>query len=164
MALRGIHSKQVHGRTVEWLTPKSVIESLGSFDLDPCGHAGHFFKTAANVICPPVDGLGIEWKGRVWLNPPYGQRVLVKWISRLAAHGNGIALVPARTEVREWFFPFIWEAADAVLFKKGRVSFHRPDGTLWRNAGFGSVFVAYGRSNAAALSSCGIEGKFISLR
>lgn len=163
MARRGIHTKPNRGESVEWLTPPAIIQSLGDFDLDPCAHPQQFYQTAKVMIAPPENGLSAEWNGRVWLNPPYGQGLLVKWISKLAQHGNGIALVPARTDVEEWFWPFVWEAADAVLFRRGRIHFHRPDGTTQGNAGHGSVFVAYGRKNVAALFESNIPGKIVLL-
>lgn len=152
------------GRSVEWLTPPELVRALGAFDLDPCAHPDQFYRTAATMIAPPTDGLSGDWWGRVWLNPPYGHGVLVKWIKRLASHGDGVALVPARTEVEKWFFPYVWESATALLFRRGRIYFHRPDGSTLGNAGHGSVLVAYGEQNATALRSSGISGQFITLR
>lgn len=161
---RGIHSKPNNGLSNDWLTPPEIIKALGSFDLDPCAHPDQFYKTATQMISPPEDGLAIDWSGnRVWLNPPYGGR-LRHWIKKLALdHGNGIALVPARTEVESWFWPYVWNAADAVLFLKGRLYFHRPDGSTAGNAGHGSVLVAYGGENVAAIESCSIKGRFFTL-
>jgi hypothetical protein len=119
---RGIHTRPNNGLTNDWLTPPRIISALGRFDVDPCAHPQQFFATAARMIAPPEDGLSAEWIGRVWLNPPYGS-ALKSWIARLARHGNGIALVPARTEVESWFWPFVWEGADAILFLRGRLYF-----------------------------------------
>jgi len=160
--MSGIHSKPNNGLTNEWLTPPSVIKALGEFRFDPCAHPRQFYKTAQTMIAPPLDGMNHIWQGRVWLNPPYGSQ-LKRWIKRLAEHGNGIALVPARTEVESWFWPYVWEAADAVLFLKGRLYFHKPDGSTAGNAGHGSVLAAYGEDNAATLERCGIEGRFFRL-
>ena len=36
---RAMGSHQSHrAQTTTWLTPPHIIESLGHFDLDPCGH------------------------------------------------------------------------------------------------------------------------------
>jgi hypothetical protein len=72
------------------------------------------WKTAARMIAPPRDGLSEPWTGRVWLNPPFGNRAAA-WLAKLAAHGNGVALIPARTETR-MFYSSVWPKADAVLF------------------------------------------------
>lgn len=164
MSRRGIHTKPNTGESVEWLTPPEIVAAFGAFDLDPCAHPTQFYRTADWMIHPPDDGLSQKWSGRVWLNPPYGTGECVRWLKKLAEHGNGIALVPARTEVEAWFWPYIWDAADAVLFRRGRIHFHKPDGSTLGNAGHGSVFAAYGKQNAAALLTSGIEGKFFSLR
>ena len=160
---REIHTRPNHGATDEWLTPPEIIHSLGRFDLDPCAHRDQFYRTAKQMISPPEDGLAVKWRGRVWLNPPYGAGITL-WLKRLAKHGNGIALVPARTEVQSWFWPYIWEAADAVFFFRGRLSFLKPDGKKLGNAAHGSVLVAYGARNRKALEKCEFVGKYIRLR
>lgn len=160
--MAGIHTKPNNGQTNDWITPEWLVKALGKFDLDPCAHPGQWYKTAKVMIAPPRDGLDPFWLGRVWLNPPYGQQIR-KWMSRMADHRNGIALVPARTEVESWFWPYVWNAADAVLFLKGRLYFHRPDGSTAGNAGHGSVLAAYGTRNVEALRKCGIPGRFFEL-
>jgi len=159
---RGIHTKPNNGNSVDWLTPPEIVRALGAFNFDPCAHPSQFYRTARTMIHPPADGLSEQWRGRVWLNPPYGDDV-AKWLCRLVDHGNGIALVAARTDVERWFWPFIWESADAVLFLRGRIRFYRPDGTRKGNAGHGSVLAAYGEKNVAALWASGIEGRFFRL-
>jgi len=157
---RGIHTKPVDGESDIWLTPPHIIKSLGKFDLDPCAHPTQFYQTAREMISLPQDGLATTWKGRVWLNPPYGSQ-LKHWIEKLADHGNGIALVPSRTEVESWFWPFIWERASAILFLKGRLYFRKPDGSTMGNAGHGSVLAAYGKRNVTALRRSKIPGMVV---
>lgn len=157
---RGIHTRPIRGLSNDWLTPPEILRALGGFDMDPCAHPDQFYQTAYWMVSPPADGLACEWEGRVWLNPPYGGE-LRKWIARLAEHGNGIALVPARTEVESWFWPFCWEAADAILFLRGRLYFRRPSGIKAGNAGHGSALVAYGRANVRALKRSGIAGRLV---
>lgn len=162
MTHRGIHTRPNDGETNDWLTPPHVIEALGEFDLDPCAHPGQQNRTARRMISPPRDGLKDRWRGRVWLNPPYGGQ-LKAWLGRLCDHGDGIALVPARTEVESWFWPYCWEGAGAILFLRGRLYFLRPDGSKAGNAGHGSCLVAYGPKNVASLGLCKIPGKLIVL-
>ena len=160
---RGIHTRPVRGATDDWVTPLEIVDALGWFDLDPCASPNQRYQTAARMIAPPADGLAAEWTGRVWLNPPYGPGIR-EWLRRMVMHGNGIALVPSRTEVEAWFWPYIWEAADAILFLRGRISFVAPDGSIGGNAGHGSVLAAYGHDNVDALRKSGIPGKLIVLR
>ena len=145
----------------EWLTPPDIVQSLGEFDLDPCSPINRPWPTAAQHLTINDDGLMHEWHGRVWCNPPFG-REAVKWLRRMAAHGNGIALIPARTETA-MFYETVWSCADAVLFIKGRPHFHYVDG---RRAPFNSgapiCLVAYGAANAQALESSGL-GKVVKI-
>lgn len=145
-----------------WLTPRHVLDALGSFDLDPCGAPG--WQTAATIYTPETtgDGLSLDWCGRVWLNPPYGSQSGA-WLSKLAEHGRGTALIFARTETR-MFFEHVWRKASALLFLEGRLTFLYPDGTRARaNGGAPSVLVAYGRSDAEILAACEIPGHYVSL-
>lgn len=139
----------------EWLTPPEIVASLGGFDLDPCSPINRPWTTAGKHYTVEDDGLAQTWQGRVWCNPPFG-REAIKWLRRMAEHGNGIALIPARTET-EMFYECVWGAAHAVLFIKGRPHFHYVDG---RRAPFNSgapiCLVAYGAANAAALRSSGL--------
>jgi|SRR3972149_1715652 len=143
----GSHAKPNAGQSVEWFTPPEIIAALGKFDDDPCTPGA-------------TDGLTRKWKGRVWLNPPY-DRQLHRWLWKLADHGNGIALVFARTETRV-FVECIWRRATALLFLHGRLHFYDADGTKAKgNAGGPSVLVAYGNRNLGALSHSGLRGTFI---
>ena len=146
-----------------YLTPKWIIDALGKFDLDPCTPESMPWITATARFTKKEDGLLQDWHGRVWLNPPYG-REAVKWTRKLSDHGNGIALLLARTETADWF-ETIWPKADAVLFLKGRIYFHDVNGQrLPANCGAAPVLVAYGEHNAAILKSSKIPGKYILLK
>lgn len=149
---------------VEWLTPPAIIDALGKFDLDPCAPSDDRrpWDTASAHYCLEQNGLRQPWRGRVWLNPPYG-RETGDWLERLAAHGNGIALIFARTET-EMFFRQVWEKADAVLFLRGRLHFHHVDGTrAAANAGAPSCLVAYGSRNVSSLRFSGLKGHLVVL-
>lgn len=147
---------------VEWLTPPELVKQLGKFDLDPCCPIDAPFYHATNHYTIIDDGLSKEWKGRVYLNPPYG-RGMELWLEKLKFHGNGIALIFARTETK-CFFEHIWHDADAILFVKGRIKFYHVSGVQGGTPGAPSVFIAYGKENAIALQNSGIEGRFLSLK
>ena len=147
---------------VEWLTPPELVKQLGKFDLDPCCPIDAPFYHAKNHYTIIDDGLSKEWKGRVYLNPPYG-RGMELWLEKLKQHGNGIALIFARTETK-CFFEHIWHDADAILFVKGRIKFYHVSGVQGGTPGAPSVFIAYGKENAIALQNSGIEGRFLSLK
>jgi DNA N-6-adenine-methyltransferase Dam len=144
----GGHHRTI-GRTNDWATPPEILQALGPFDDDPCPLGGS-------------GGLDRRWKGYVWLNPPYGQETGV-WLKRLADHGNGIALVFARTET-QMFFESVWGRASEICFLKGRLHFYRPDGTpSQENAGAPSVLIAYGIYAACKLAASRLPGAYISL-
>lgn len=145
-----------------WLTPPHILAALGPFDLDPCAAPSpRPWPSAARHIELPEDGLTAEWQGRVWCNPPYGAQA-VRWLQRMAEHGNGVALVFARTETA-MFQDQVWPRAHAVLFLRGRIAFCSPDGKPAMSAGAPSVLIAYGESNARQLAACGLEGYCIQL-
>lgn len=139
----------------EWLTPPDIIKALGTFDLDPCAPIVRPWDTAATHYTIHDDGLNQPWQGRVWCNPPFG-REAVKWLRKMADHGNGIALIPARTET-EMFYECVWGRADAILFLKGRPHFHYVTGERAAfNSGAPISLVAYGLSNVTALERSGL--------
>lgn len=65
-------------QTAEWYTPPIYIEAvrevLGEIDLDPasCAAANEWIK-AKTFYTEEDNGLSKEWKGKVFLNPPYGK-------------------------------------------------------------------------------------------
>jgi hypothetical protein len=153
-----------HDRTTgkeDWLTPLALIKSLGKFDLDPCSPINRPWDTAKKHYTIVDNGLKQDWKGRVWLNPPYGNRTHI-WMKRMAMHDNGTALLFARTETQT-FFPWVWDFARGILFIKGRLSFYTKEGRKGGTAGAPSVLVAYGLDDWVALLDSKIEGKRISL-
>lgn len=146
--------------TDEWYTPKEIIDALGEFDLDPCASENPLWKTAKRSFNKKDDGLKQEWKGRVWLNPPYSRPLILKFVEKMANHGNGIALLFNRCD-NKMFYDIIFKKADAMMFLKGRIKFYRADGTRGDSPGCGSVLIAFGKDNAEILKNSKIEGKFV---
>jgi DNA N-6-adenine-methyltransferase (Dam) len=145
------------GYSVEWYTPPSVFHALGlRFDLDPCAPKGGVpWVPAQRHYSVEDDGLAQPWLGRVWLNPPYGAATSA-WVERLARHGDGVALVFARTDTT-WAQRAIANAT-AVCFVSGRISFIAGHGGEQRghNAAAGSMLLAYGDTCADALRRSGL--------
>lgn len=160
----GSHTRPNGGATNDWITPRSIIDAIGPFDLDPCACAVQPWPTARRMVAPPNDGLAEQWFGRVWLNPPYGKEAAI-WLERMADHGSGTALLFARTET-EMFHRFVWPRARALLFFEGRLHFHYPDGSRAKgNAGGPSVLIAYGDYDALVLGrNRRIEGAFMDIK
>lgn len=163
--------------TTTWLTPPHITGALGDFDLDPCAAPG--WPTAGRHIIQPECGMLATWAGRVWLNPPYKSKKdepcpglcpagthgndAWDWLDKLAKHGQGTALIFARTETAG-FVEQVWGKATAVKFLHGRLHFHYPDGTRApANSGAPSVLVAYGIEDAIRLQASPLEGTFLML-
>ena len=146
----------------EWYTPKSIIDSLGKFDLDPCAPVNPLWETAIVMFNKNDDGLTKEWRGRVWLNPPYSRPLIEQFVKKMSDHGNGIALLYNRCDSK-MFQDVIFKKATAMLFMRHRIRFYKPDGTIGGSPGCGSLLIAFGQNNADILKNCDIEGKFIYL-
>lgn len=64
----------------EWYTPSNVLEwvtdAMGEIDLDPCSNSHEAPNVPAKVhYTKEDDGIGKQWNGRVFMNPPYGREV-----------------------------------------------------------------------------------------
>lgn len=136
--LRGDHVRGTFGTgDNEWFTPPQYIAAarqvLGQIDLDPATHplaqrtvgAKKFF-TAAD------DGLSRDWRGRIWLNPPYVQPLIGQFVDKLLAEiaagraKQAILLTHNYTDTT-WFHSAESRAA-LLCFTRGRVKFLDPDG------------------------------------
>lgn len=166
--MTGIGSHQsAASKTDNWFTPPALIEALGgvdSFDLDPASHVNRPWSTARNHYTIEDNGLLREWFGRVWLNPPYSKPLVGRFMSRMADHGRGVALIFARTET-DAFFQNVWDRANGLLFLRGRLHFHDENGERAKgNAGAPSVLIAYGADDLDILAAAPIDGQLIPLR
>lgn len=138
------------GKSDDWYTPSYIFDALGErFDWD----------VSAPIWGPryvPADrwhwkgALDHRWQGFIWMNPPFGhQRHKLLWLAKFFDHGNGIALVPDRTSA-PWFQKNA-RLADAMLLVSPKVKFERPDGSIGRSPGTGTVLLAAGDRAAMAL-------------
>lgn len=164
----GMGSHQsARSETDVWLTPPAIIEALGgasSFDLDPAAAVDRPWSTARQHYTIEDNGLILPWFGRIWLNPPYSNPLIARFMGRMAAHNRGVSLIFARTET-DTFHRFVWDVAAAVLFLRGRINFCRTDGVVAsENGGAPSVLIAYGEEDCEILSAAPIDGAFVLLR
>lgn len=144
----------------EWYTPPSIFEGIGlTFDLDPCSPgAGKSHVPALKHYTIVDDGLASPWEGTVFVNPPYGPET-PKWMKKLAEHGDGIALVFARTDVK-WFHE-VGIKASLICFVSGRIKFFKGNTVDQPGTpGAGSMLIAYGDRAAAALRQSGLGACF----
>ena len=154
---------QAPGASDEWYTPAYIFEALGeTFDLD----VAHPANRHTHVPCKGWlwhDSLAQDWRGFVWMNPPFGARNSIgAWLDKFFAHGNGIALTPDRTSA-PWFQSAA-ARADAILFLSPKVRFERPDGTTGDSPSGGTALMAAGPRAVAALIRAQAQGLLVTPR
>ena len=143
-----------HTGDEESYTPPAYIESavevMGKIDLDPASNemaqltvnADHFYTAES-------DGLTKEWRGKVWMNPPYTARVINVFISKLVSHyaagevTEAIVLTNNNTDT-SWFHEAANNAA-AVCFTSGRINFLKRDGSKSSPTN-GQSFIYFGKN------------------
>ena len=142
-----------------WLTPMWILDRLGSFDLDPCATEYCPNRAAATNFTKRHNGLAQEWRGRVFINPPFSNTA--PWIEKHAAHGNGISLVPASIESQVWR-RVVWTSAKAILLLHGRTRFCNPDGSTTTGRPLHSIaLIAWSDYDARILEATGFAGVFL---
>lgn len=105
----------------DWHTPIEHIEAAkkvkGRIDLDPASSA----KAQRNVKAikfrtPKNNGLSCEWKGKIWLNPPYSQPDIMRFIEKLVSEytkgserqrkNNWLIIIPTKVQILDiWILP-----------------------------------------------------------
>jgi ParB family chromosome partitioning protein len=136
----------------EWYTPEKYIEMaravLGEIELDPASSETANKTVKADCFYTEQDdGLSKQWRGKVWMNPPYGTDLIGKFTEKFADEytagsiTEGIVLVNNATETA--WFSYLVEAAAAVVFPHGRIKYYSP--TKESNAPLqGQAFVYFG--------------------
>jgi ParB family chromosome partitioning protein len=119
----------------EWVTPPQYLDAaravLGGIDLDPasCILAQETVQ-AKQYYTREEDGLKQEWKGRVWLNPPYSADAVEAYINKLLHHVDtgavtaGIVLCNNASDTK-WYHSLLKSAA-AICVVRGRIAFVNP--------------------------------------
>ena len=120
----------------EWYTPAEYLQAarsvMGSIDLDPASsHHAQEMVQAGAFFSRADDGLVQEWRGTVWLNPPYSSPEVDNFMDKLVQEyqsghvSKAIALTNNSTDTR-WFHRAA-SASSAMCFTKGRIGFWKPE-------------------------------------
>jgi phage N-6-adenine-methyltransferase len=130
------HGTQGTGEN-EWFTPVEYIDAardvLGTIDLDPasCAAAQKTVR-AKKYFTKENSGLDKEWRGVVWMNPPYATGLIADFVTKLldemAADRVTSAIMLTKSYTDTAWFQSAAEQADAICFTKGRIRFVDPDG------------------------------------
>ncbi len=149
--------------SVEWYTPRRYIEAaravMGGFDTDPASNdTAQAIIEADTYYTIDDNGFDKPWRGRVWLNPPYGvengKAVAGKWADRLIdQYRMGItseAILLVNAVIDSKWFNVLWQFP--ICFTDHRIRFEVPAGTPKETPNspvIGSAFVYLG-SNVTA--------------
>lgn len=146
------HVSQSTGEN-EWYTPAEYIELarkvMGTIDLDPASSttaqktvkAKRFFTIAD-------DGLSRQWRGNVWLNPPYSKDLIGRFIAALVESYSerrvtqAVLLVNNATETA--WFQSVSAWACGVCFPSGRIKFNDSSGNPKNSPLQGQAFIYLG--------------------
>jgi len=137
----------------EWFTPDEHIvlarTVLGTFDLDPASHAKAQHRIrAATFFTQEQDGLSREWRGRVWLNPPYSQPKIEQFVDKLicevAARRVTDAIMLTNSATDTSWFQKAARSASSICFTRGRLRFVSPDGNARGMPAHGQTFFYFG--------------------
>jgi ParB family chromosome partitioning protein len=135
----------------DWRTPRKFLGAaravMGAIDLDPASSAAANETVRAERFYTVADnGLVQPWKGRVWLNPPYGGDARL-FIERLISEyevGNvteACALLNSHPTETKWFqqlFDY------TVCFIEGRIDFGGPSRDVSTTSTHGSAICYLG--------------------
>ena len=128
----------------EWETPQDLFDALDAefhFTVDVAASDEH--HKCERYYTKEQDGLSQDWGGEVvWCNPPYGKRVMDKWIEKAyrECRTDGtvvVLLIPARTDVA-YFHRFILHRSE-IRFIRGRLKYNNAK----YNAPFSSMIVIF---------------------
>lgn len=162
--------------TDEWYTPLKIIELVrrvfgGTIDFDPasCIQANRIVR-AKEICTRRLSGLrsDIHWKGKVWLNPPYGRGegsagpFIRKLISEI---DNGfvteaITILNLNSGGSEWFRDTIWQRASIHLVWYGRINFCGPEENISSPSKY-SIFSYFGPNTDIFSEVFGPYGKIL---
>jgi ParB family chromosome partitioning protein len=143
----------------DWRTPRKFLDAarlvMGAIDLDPASSKeANETVMAAEFYTERDSGLERPWKGRVWLNPPYGgeARLFVERAIREYQVGNvteACLLLNSHPTETKWFqdlFHYV------VCFVRGRIDFGGPSREVSTTSTHGSA-IAYLGKNVVAFQS-----------
>ena len=142
----------------EWYTPALYVDAarklMGGIDLDPasCEQANEIVN-ASTFYTKEDDGFSKAWRGRVWMNPPYGVvdgvSNVSRWSSKLIeSYKSGevtsaVFLLNSLTSA-SWFEPLF---DHSICFVRRRIRFISPSGKK-NSPPHGNVIVYLGKDVA----------------
>jgi len=148
-------SQQLGGsKDDEYFTPAKYVEIvravLGEIDLDPasCPEAQAIVK-ATRYFTKEDDGLKQEWKGRLFLNPPFNRPLLRPFVRKLIhEYRSGRvteAILLATSFTATKLFQEAMRSSTAICFTNHNIAFiHKTKGQMG-NSSTGQAFLYFGK-------------------
>lgn len=136
----------------DWYTPEVYLTAarkvLGDFDLDPASSdVAQRFVNAKTYFTKDDNGLIQDWRGTVWMNPPYGSGIVEqfaeKLVNSLPSIKGAVVLVNNATETR--WFQLLANNSNAICFPSGRIKFLDSSGEPKNSPLQGQAFIYFGR-------------------
>lgn len=137
----------------EWYTPSPYIErarrALGGIDLDPAScELAQKTVQASRFFSEEDDGLSQPWRGKVWLNPPYAQPAIERFIGKLGAEvvdrNVRAAILLTNNSTDTAWFQCAAALSAAICFTKGRIRFETAEGMTPQSPAMGQAFFYFG--------------------
>jgi ParB family chromosome partitioning protein len=152
----------------DWRTPRRFLDAarvvMGGVDLDPASSMeANETVEAARFYTEADDGLILPWRGRVWLNPPYGgqARLFVERLVREYEVGNvtaGLTLVNSHPTETAWFQQLF---RYTICFVRGRIDFGGPSREVSSSSTHGSAIAYLGGDVARFAAAFGEFGSVV---
>lgn len=143
---------------VEYYTPAAIVEAarrtMGGIDLDPASSpAANATVQAERILTVADDGLAHTWRGRVWMNHPFGRETNRLWVRKLvheyhAGRVEQACCITFASTSEAWFAPLF---SFPLCFLSPRTNYLLPNGRPLSGVTKGSV-VAYLGPNVAAFA------------
>ena len=139
---------------VEWYTPARYIELarqvMGAIDVDPASNdLAQQTVRAATYYTAETNGLDEEWRGKVWMNPPYDRKLIKRFINKMVEEytsgrcTEAVVLVNNNTDTR--WAALLFDNAGAHCFTRGRIRFVSPTRGCPSSLPQGQWFSYFGR-------------------
>lgn len=146
------------GTPPEWIALARTV--MGGIDTDPASndHA-QITVQAAQYFTAQDDGLAQEWRGRVWMNPPYSQPLVGRFADHLLAEIDAGRVTQACVLVNNTTDTQVGQKmlsqCAAALFPEGRVSFIVPGtSTALQGSRQGQMLLYFGPNIKRFVSAC----------
>jgi ParB family chromosome partitioning protein len=131
------HHLTLRTKDFEWCTPAEFMNRvrgvLGTIDLDPASsQEANKIVLAKSIYTANEDGLTRDWYGNIWLNPPYTQPLLSRFVEKLvysmfANHVKSAIVLTHNSSETKWFQTLL-QVSKAVCFTKSRINFIHSSG------------------------------------